>query len=99
MCVVSSFDLKSHIHHAQIQNMQINQDDDTSLIWAAFNGHLPMVEYLVERGGDLEAKNKVNDVMVEMIPHTRQLCINLLDVSVRKQFIDTSCNPRSFASG
>ena len=35
----------------------------TPLILAAKNGHLPVVEYLVERGADIEAKNNVSDVI------------------------------------
>ena len=31
---------------------------------AVNNGHLPAVEYLVERGANMEAKNEVNDVTV-----------------------------------
>ena len=35
----------------------------TALLRAARNGHLPVVEYLVERGADMEAKDAVNDVI------------------------------------
>ena len=34
----------------------------TPLIYA-MNGHLPMVECLVEKGADMEAKNDVSDVI------------------------------------
>ena len=30
---------------------------------AVYNGHLPMVEYLVEKGADMEAKDYVSDVI------------------------------------
>ena len=39
------------------------QDGDTPLLLAAENGHLPLVEYLVEKGADIEAKNNVSDVI------------------------------------
>ena len=32
-------------------------------MYAAENGHFPMVEYLLEKGADMEAKNKVSDVL------------------------------------
>ena len=39
------------------------QDGFTPLMHAAMEGHLPVVEYLVEKGADMEAKNDVNDVI------------------------------------
>ena len=41
------------------------QNGNTPLIWAAEGDHLPIVEYLVERGADnvMEAKNNVNGVI------------------------------------
>ena len=36
----------------------------TPLIWAAEKGRLPVVEYLLERGADVEAKNNVSDVII-----------------------------------
>ena len=35
----------------------------TPLSVAARNGRLPMVEYLMERGADMEAKDQVSDVI------------------------------------
>ena len=35
----------------------------TPLIWAAMDNRLPMVEYLVEKGADMEAKDTVSDVI------------------------------------
>ena len=35
----------------------------TPLMDATENGHFPMVEYLVEKGADMEAKNHVSDVI------------------------------------
>ena len=37
------------------------QDGDTPLLLAAENGHLPLVEYLVEKGADIEAQDQVSD--------------------------------------
>ena len=34
-------------------------------MWAAFNGHLPVVEYLVEKGADIEAKDYVSDFIIK----------------------------------
>ena len=31
-------------------------------MFAAWKGHLPMVEYLVEKGADVEVKDSVSDV-------------------------------------
>ena len=42
---------------------EMYQDGDTPLIWAAMGGRLPMVEYLLERGADTEAKEDVSDVI------------------------------------
>ena len=39
------------------------QNGDTPLILAAWYGHLPIVEYLVERGADMEAKSGVSDAI------------------------------------
>ena len=36
----------------------------TSLLWAANSGHLSVVEYLVERGDDMEAKDDVSGVVI-----------------------------------
>ena len=44
----------------------MDQYGTTPLIYAAYNGHLPVVEYLVEKGADLEAKDKVSDVISSM---------------------------------
>ena len=36
----------------------------TPLIYAAENDHLPVVEYLVERGANIEAKDNVSDLII-----------------------------------
>ena len=40
------------------------QNGWTPLMNAAEKGHLPVVEYLLERGADMEAKDNVSDVIV-----------------------------------
>ena len=35
----------------------------TPLMSAAWNGYLPMVEYLVEKGADMEAKDNAGDLI------------------------------------
>ena len=37
-------------------------------------GRLPMVEYLVERGADLEAKDVVSGVIIDGEPPVRHAC-------------------------
>ena len=61
-------DMKIHVTHECTR--ECNQDGSTPLICAAMNGQLPVVEYLVERGADLEAKDNVNDVIIDMKIHT-----------------------------
>ena len=46
------------------------QDGDTLLTVVAYNGHLPVIEYLVERGADMEAKDRVSHVIIFMFSHT-----------------------------
>ena len=47
--------------------MWMHQYGKTPLILAAIRGHLPMVEYLLEKGADIEAKDRlVSDVIVWM---------------------------------
>ena len=52
------------------------------MTWAAFNGHLPVVEYLVESAADMEAKHKVSDVIIrfETTPrsHMNILCVKCI---------------------
>ena len=37
------------------------QDGDTPLMYAARNGHLRTVEYLLEKGADMTVKNEVSE--------------------------------------
>ena len=41
----------------------MDQGGSTPLIHAARNGDLPVVEYLLEKGADMEAKDLVSDVI------------------------------------
>ena len=43
--------------------LRMYQNGWTPLIVAARNGDLPVVEYLVEQGANMEAKNNVSDVI------------------------------------
>ena len=36
------------------------QNEFTALMWAAITGRLPVVEYLLEKGADPNAQDKVN---------------------------------------
>ena len=48
------------IHAAHINIcLWMYQLEMTPLTWAARNGHLPLVEYLVEKGADMETKANV----------------------------------------
>ena len=47
----------------------MNQDGATSLTHAASEGHLSTVEYLVERGANIEAKTCVNVIIIDAKPH------------------------------
>ena len=69
------------------------QSGYTPLIHAAENGNLPMVEYLVEKGANMEAKNNVNDVMLSMWNHTYVTRIHICYVneSGRVDSIDICC--------
>ena len=43
---------------------EMYQYGSTPLMSAARNGRLPVVEYLLERGADMEAKDSVSNVIV-----------------------------------
>ena len=76
------------------------QDGYTPLIRAARNGRLPVVEYLVERGADMEAKDNVSDVISLMWNHP-YITNEHMSVygSAWIHSIGICCNGRSFASG
>ena len=42
----------------------MNRLGHIALMYAKENGHLPVVEYLVEKGADIQAQNKVSDVII-----------------------------------
>ena len=52
----------SHASHMNI-HAWMYQTGDTPLMLAAEDGHLPVVEYLVEKGANMEAKTNVCHVM------------------------------------
>ena len=53
----------------------IYQDRYTPLLHAAEKGRLPVVEYLMERGANMEAKDRVSDVISLMWIHIRHTWI------------------------
>ena len=74
------------------------QSGFSPLTIAARNGHLPMVEYLVERGADVGAKNNVNDVIIDAMLHTSHTNISV-NVSGWMDSIDACCMGRSLTDG
>ena len=76
------------------------QNGTTPLKNAAASGHLSAIEYLVERGADIQAKDVVSDVISLMWSHTyvthEYMCVN---VSEWIHSIDGCCKGRSFTSG
>ena len=75
------------------------QDATTPLINAAEYGHLPVVEYLVERGADLEAKDGVSHVINNVKPHMYTRHILSVNISAWKHSITLCCNKMSFING
>ena len=69
------------------------------MIWAAINGRFPVIEYLVERGADIQAKNNVSDVIISYeTTHTSHMNISV-NVSEWIHTVAKCCNGRSFSSG
>ena len=72
----------------------------TPLIYAAVNGHLRVMEYLLEKGADMEAKDKVSDVISLTRSHTYvthdYMCVN---VSEWMDSIDVCCSVCSSTNG
>ena len=65
---------------------------------AAEKGHLPVVEYLLERGADLEARDKVSHVIIDVKLRTSHMNTPV-NVSGWIHSIDICCNERSFTNG
>ena len=65
------------------------------MMYVAENGHLPVVEYLLERGADTETKDDVGIALSSFYekPHIRHTCI------AWTHSIDGCCMERSFTSG
>ena len=60
---MSSFDMiHSHVTHECICEMY--QWGHASLMWAALFGRLPVVEYLVEKGTDVDTKEHVSNTVI-----------------------------------
>ena len=53
----------------------IYQRGYTSLMEAAWNGHGPVVEYLVHRGADMEATDRVSDAIMDVLTHMHILLV------------------------
>ena len=49
--------------------VKMHQDGDTPLKVSAVKGHLPVVEYLVEKGADVEVKDQVSGIIIVVKPH------------------------------
>ena len=47
------------------------QNGTTALLWAAKNGHLAVVEYLVEKGADIEIWDQYVSDIIDVKPHIR----------------------------
>ena len=71
------------------------------MLYAATRGYLPVVEYLVERGADLEAKDRVCDVVIscdsEAIPMSHMR--TSVTASGWIHSIEVCCNSWSFTGG
>ena len=55
------------------------------MAWAAMNGHLPMVEYLVEMGADVRERGVVSHVIIDVKSHRSYLSVHK---SAKMGFID-----------
>ena len=100
--VISLMWSHTYVTHEHMYLCECYQNGDTPLIYAAYNGHLPVVEFLLEKGADMEA-NTVSDVISSMWNHTYDVrhtwiyvCVN---VSGWMDSIDMGCKGRSFSSG
>ena len=54
------------ILNIRILSIIVIQDGRTALMFASDNGHLPVVEYLVQQGADINVQDKVRNSMSSM---------------------------------
>ena len=70
------------------------------MIHATKQGHFPIVEYLVEKGADMEAKNRVTNVISLSWKHSYVTHEYVsMNISEWIHSIDEGCKEWSFASG
>ena len=71
----------------------MNQHGGTPLINAAWIGHLPVLEYLVDRGANICAMDEVSDITpVDMKAQMYHSFVYLLNASARRHSINTGYN-------
>ena len=89
--------------HASYMNIYlwICQHGSTPLICGASNNSLPVVEYLVEKGADVEAKGNVSDVISSIWNHYKYVTRKYISVNISGWIhsIEVECNQQSFTSG
>ena len=96
--MMSLCDTKPRIRRHTVVPLCLHQDGDTPLLVAAKHGHLSVVEYLLERGADIEAKDNVSDVTFDTKSHTGHICIYVF-ASGRRHSADECCIQWSSISG
>ena len=57
-------DMQPHVCNTCAYICARTQGGAMPLMNAAFNGYIPVVEYLLERGAEMEAKNKVHETII-----------------------------------
>lgn len=59
----SNLTLTSRLNLTLAFRAYTHQTEATALMWAATEGHLPMVKFLIEEDADLNAKNNVSTTL------------------------------------